>query len=75
MNISEYIISIRKEKNMSRSQLSALSGVPLRTLQDWETGKRIPRDVYQIWRVSKALGLSVEEYLGLEKDRTSSPKP
>lgn len=66
MIVSEQIISKRMARNLSRAKLSSLSGVPLRTLQDWETGKRIPRDVYQIWRVSSALGISIEEYLGLD---------
>lgn len=67
MELAKQITARRTEKNLSRIKLSSLSGVPLRTLQDWETGRRVPRDVYQIWRVSSALGLSIEEYLGLER--------
>ena len=46
-------------------RVTGLSGVSLRTLEDWEAGRRVPRDVYQIHAVAAALGLSIEEYLGL----------
>ena len=44
---------------------STASGVPLRTLEEWEAGRRVPRDVYQIHAVAAALGMSIEDYLGL----------
>ena len=50
---------------MTRTRLSQLSGVPLRTLEEWEAGRRVPRDVYQIHAVAAALGMSIEDYLGL----------
>ena len=31
---------MRKNKKLSQSQLSKLSGVPLRTIQQWECGQR-----------------------------------
>jgi len=31
---------LRKNKGLSQSQLSKLSGVPLRTIQQWECGQR-----------------------------------
>lgn len=34
------LIEWRKKNNMSRKTLSVLSGVPLRTLQSWETNTR-----------------------------------
>lgn len=65
-DIALRILNLRKDSGLSRAKLSELSGVPIRTLEDWEAGRRLPRDVYQIWAVAHALGLTVEEYIGLE---------
>ena len=49
------IKDLREEMGISRAELSRLSGVPARTIQDWELGVRTPRDVYQLLRIAKAL--------------------
>lgn len=54
------IKQLREESNISRNELSKISGVPLRTLEDWEAGRRVPRDVYQLIKVARALHCSVE---------------
>lgn len=64
--IASRISACRKVAGLSRTKLSELSGVPIRTIEDWEYGRRMPRDVYQIWAVAHALGLTVEAYLGLK---------
>ena len=63
------LTELRKARGLTRTRLSQLSGVPLRTLEDWESGRHAPRDVYQIHAVAAALGLSIEEYLGLSEDK------
>lgn len=62
MNTAEVL---RDEAKENRTRLAQLSGVSLRTLEDWEAGRRVPRDVYQIHAVAAALGMSIEDYLGL----------
>lgn len=69
--VAARITGHRKAAGMSRAKLSTLSGVPARTIEDWEAGARIPRDVWQIWRIASALGMTVEKYLGLEKENAN----
>ena len=61
--MNNYIKKIRKERNISRIELSKHSRVPLRTIEDWENGRRKPRDVYQLKKVADALGCSIEELI------------
>lgn len=35
---------IRAEYQLTQKQLSELTGIPRRTIEDWETGKRNPPD-------------------------------
>ena len=63
--VAARITGLREARGLTRTQLSRLSGVPLRTLEEWEAGRRVPRDVYQIHAVAAALGMSIEDYLGL----------
>ncbi len=66
-DVSARIVGHRQAAGLSRAKLSSLSGVPIRTLEDWEAGARTPRDVWQVWAVASALGMTIEEYLGLER--------
>lgn len=43
VEIPDDIIVIRSKLKLSQSAFSALLGVSLRTLQDWEQGRRYPR--------------------------------
>lgn len=63
--VAARIAGLREARGLTRTRLSQLSGVSLRTLEDWEAGRRVPRDVYQIHAVAAALGMSIEDYLGL----------
>lgn len=65
MPLTARIIYLRESHGLNRTRLAQLSGVSLRTLEDWEAGRRVPRDVYQIHAVAAALGMSIEDYLGL----------
>lgn len=67
--VAARITGLREARGLTRTRLSQLSGVPLRTLEEWEAGRRIPRDVYQIHAVAAALGISIEEYLGLLENK------
>lgn len=57
----------RKAAGISRSELSRQSDVPLRTLEEWEAGRRVPRDVYQLAKVAKALNCLIEDLIVLDE--------
>ena len=63
--VAARITGLREARGLTRTRLSQLSGVPLRTLEEWEAGRRVPRDVYQIHAVAAAIGMSIEDYLEL----------
>ena len=43
--------------------LSKQSGVPLRTIESWCRRLRVPRDVYQLLKLSKVLGCQIEDLI------------
>jgi len=51
------------EAGISRLELSRRSGVSARTLEAWGKRLRIPRDVYQLNKVAKALGCHIEDLI------------
>ena len=51
---------------MTRAELARESGVPLRTLEEWEAGRRLPRDVYQLAKVARALKCLIEDLIIIE---------
>lgn len=42
MNAAEEIKELREQTGMSRKEFSAHTGIPVRTLEDWEAGRRTP---------------------------------
>lgn len=42
MNIAETIKKLREDAGFNRSDFSQHTGIPLRTLEDWEAGRRTP---------------------------------
>lgn len=63
MKISgEKIKQIRAEKGLSRAALSRISGISIRTLEDWEAGKRNPRNFDLIDAVANALKCSPSDF-------------
>ena len=57
------IKQLRQNLNMSRVELSKQSGVPARTIDDWENGRRKPRDVYQLKKIADVLGCYIEDLI------------
>ena len=57
------IKQLRQNLNMSRAELSKQSGVPARTIDDWENGRRKPRDVYQLKKIADVLGCYIEDLI------------
>jgi transcriptional regulator with XRE-family HTH domain len=59
---------LRKKRKLSQDELSALTGVPQTTLAYWETtGNLTGRKV--IMKLAKALGVSVEELLRVDRQK------
>lgn len=56
----------REAAGMTRVELARESGVPLRTLEEWEAGRRLPRDVYQLAKVARALYCAIEDLIVIE---------
>lgn len=42
MDIAKRIIKLREEVGENRKEFSIHTGIPVRTLEDWEAGKRTP---------------------------------
>lgn len=50
----------RRELGLTQRALSELSGVPIRTIQNWEQGKAVPT-VFEFREVARALGCSMDD--------------
>lgn len=61
LNTSVY----RKIKKISQKQMSKELGVSKATMSSWETGKSLP-NINQLYKISKILGVQMEELLGWE---------
>ena len=54
MDIAKSVKELRESTGMSRKEFSEHTGIPVRTLEDWEAGRRTPPEyiprllVYQI---------------------------
>ena len=44
MDIDKTIKELRESTGMSRKEFSEHTGIPVRTLEDWEAGRRTPPD-------------------------------
>lgn len=53
----------RLSKGLTQKDLALASGSSIRTIQDWENGRRIPRDVYVLRRIAKVLGCMIEDLI------------
>ncbi len=53
----------REAAGISRAVLSRTSSVPLRTLEAWEYGVNIPRDVYQLYKIANVLNCTIEDLI------------
>ncbi|WP_187308006.1 helix-turn-helix domain-containing protein [Anaerobutyricum hallii] len=54
---------LRKAKGFSQEELSKSSDIPVKTIQSWEQGVRMPRDIYVIERLCNALEISIDDLL------------
>jgi len=63
MSFADRLKAARKDKNMLQQELASVSGVSLRTLQNWETGLRRPSNFAMVEKVAVTLGVSVSDLL------------
>ena len=66
MNIGKIIKELRKEQNMSQSQLATLLFLSQDTISLWECGKSYP-DIVALIKLAKIFHVSTDYLLGLEK--------
>ena len=66
------------EQGISRRELARRSGVPASTLEAWARRLRLPRDVYQLYKVAQALGCHIEDLIEPElaeaQEKENSPE-
>lgn len=66
INIGQTIKELRKEKNLSQTELAALLFTSQDTVSLWECGKSLP-DIMAIIRMTQIFGVTSDYILGLEK--------
>lgn len=59
------LLELRKQKNLTRQQLSGLSSVSVRSIQNYESGDRYP-DIQMAGKLADALEVPVSALLGEE---------
>lgn len=57
------IKNMREKANISRLELHRITGIPLRTLEDWEADKAQPKHYHRLKSVAKVLGCSIDELM------------
>ena len=74
MKFSEKLKRYRKEAHLSQSALAEKAGISLRTLQNYEMGKRYPASIEITLNLASALGIGAENLLNVgEESIVSAP--
>lgn len=63
MSFSDRLKAARQSKGIQQKQLSELSGVSLRTIQNWESGVRSPSNFARIEQIADVLGIRSSDLL------------
>ena len=68
MKFGEKLKALRLERNLSQKALADLTGITVRTIQNYETTDMLPkkRDTYDM--LARALGVDVADLLGEDED-------
>lgn len=69
--IGRFIANLRKEKNITQTELAKRIGVSNKTISKWETGRGIP-DYGVFESLCKEFNINVNELLNGEKNKTDS---
>ncbi len=76
MNFSEKLKRARKAQGLSQSALAEEAGISLRTLQNYEMGKRYPASIEITLRLAGALKVPVSDLLSAgEESIIAAPTP
>lgn len=67
LNIGDTILKLRKEKNITQEQLSAMVGVTAGAVCKWETGKAMP-DITLLTPLARIFGVSVDTLLSFKAE-------
>lgn len=62
------------DAGITRRELAQMSGIPYVTIDQWARRKRLPRDVYQLYKVAQALGCSIEDIMEPEPQEDGQPE-
>jgi transcriptional regulator with XRE-family HTH domain len=74
MGFGEMLKEARERAGLSQTDLSKRTGLPVRSIQNWEQGHRCPR-VQVVLVLAKAVGVPVEKLLvALAKQPSGTPK-
>ena len=65
-NVGEYIKELRKEKNISQSELAEKLHISRQTISKWELGKSLP-DSIMMKDLSKFFNVSIDEIINGKK--------
>jgi transcriptional regulator with XRE-family HTH domain len=61
--MGEQFARARQAHDLTQAELARRAGVPLRSLQEWEQGTRIPR-FDRVIQLADALAITLDEYVG-----------
>jgi transcriptional regulator with XRE-family HTH domain len=62
MRFGAMLQAYRKKAGMTQAQLAERTGIPLRSIQNWEIGHRMPRP-HALLSLARAVGITVEQLL------------
>ena len=66
--MSNNIKTLRLSAGLTQEKLANDAGISKRAIEEWEGGRRVPRDVYALYKVSKVLGCTIEELINFEDE-------
>ncbi|MBO6210431.1 MAG: helix-turn-helix transcriptional regulator [Schwartzia sp.] len=61
-NFGERLRTLRKERKVSISLLSQITGVSRRSIYYWESGKKVPKSMATVQILAKFFGVSTEAF-------------
>jgi transcriptional regulator with XRE-family HTH domain len=62
MPLAQYIQKLKEQAGLSQSELARKAGVPVRSVQNWEQGHRLPR-AQALLPLADALGVPVDKLI------------
>jgi transcriptional regulator with XRE-family HTH domain len=74
MPFAELIQKLREQAGLSQSELARKAGVPVRSVQNWEQGHRLPR-AQALLPLANALAVSVEKLIKAMNDAAQAEPP